>query len=151
MKKKPNTATALPRLYEAVCDIVHGTRGAIGKTMGDTQNASLHIPVHFAGTDMRVTIEAGPGIAALNAIQGAQMQASGKPATDTTGVISEAMVLLALHAAELRQDNLDLRDVHPHGAEWTDAQDKQTFEHIQRVLSSLDTLRAKLKAQGLGG
>lgn len=145
--KKPNTATAMPRLYAAVSDIVIGTRQVIEKT-GDGKHAALHIPVHFAGTDMRVTIEAGPGIAALNAIQGAQMKASGSPSTDTLGVIGEAMMLLALHAAELRQDNLDLQDTHPQGAEWTDEQDRKTFERCLRVVRGLEALRGRLRMEG---
>lgn len=149
MKKKPDTSTAMPRLFAAVQDIVQGTRGAISKTQVGGQNASLHIPVHFAGTDMRVTIEAGPGIAALNAIQGAEMKASGKPAR--TSAITEAMLLLALHAAELRQDNLELQDVHPQGAEWTDEKDRQTFENTLRVVRELESLKARLKAQGVTG
>lgn len=149
MTKKPATQTAVPRLFDAVRDIVQGTRQAIGKTAGDSHNAALHIPVHFAGTDMRVTIEAGPGIAALNAIQGAEMKASGKPPAGATGTISEAMMLLALHAAELRADNLELQDVHPQGAEWTDAEDQKTFEATLRVIRSLDALKGRLKAQGV--
>lgn len=151
MKKKPDTSTAMPRLFAATQDIVQGTRGAISKTQGGGQNASLHIPVHFAGTDMRVTIEAGPGIAALNAIQGAEMKASGKPSADGTSAITEAMLLLALHAAELRQDNLELQDVHPQGAEWTDEQDRQTFENTLRVVRELESLKARLRAQGAAG
>ena len=147
--KNPNTNTAMPRLFAAVQDIVTGTRGVIDKTSGNGRNAALHIPVHFAGTDMRVTIEAGPGIAALNAIQGAEMKASGKPSISLTAPITEAMLLLALHAAELRQDNLDLQDVHPQGAEWTDEQDKHTFEQIQRVVRDLESLKSRLKAEGL--
>lgn len=146
--KKPNTSTAMPRLYAAVSDIVMGTRQVIAKTAGDSKHAALHIPVHFAGTDMLVTIEAGPGIAALNAIQGAEMKASGKPSTDTLGVIVEAMMLLALHAAEIRQDNLDLQDVHPQGAEWTDEEDRKTFEHCLRVVRGLEALRGRLRMEG---
>lgn len=146
MKVKTPKDGPIERLYEAVQDIVQGVRGAISKTQVGGQNASLHIPVHFAGTDMRVTIEAGAGIAALNAIQGAEMKASGKPAADWTSAITEAMLLLALHAAELRQDNLELQDVHPQGAEWTDEQDRQTFENILRVVRDLESLKARLKA-----
>lgn len=136
MTTKPiNTKSALPRLFDAVQDIVTGTRGVIDKTSGGGQNAALHIPVHFAGTDMRVTIEAGPGIAALNAIQGAQMQASGKPATSLTMPITEAMTLLALHAAELR-----LAD------KGTDGKRKSDIENIVRVISDLEALKGRLAA-----
>lgn len=148
MSKKVNTTTAMPRLYAAVVDIVTGTRQVIDKTTGGGKHSALSIPVHFAGTDMRVTIEAGPGIAALNAIQGAEMKASGKPSTDTLGVIGEAMMLLALHAAELKQDNLDLQDTHPEGAEWTCEQDRKTFEHCLRVVRGLEALRGRLRMEG---
>lgn len=63
---KPPKGNAMERLHDAARDIVDGVRKAARSTgQKGTANLPVHIPVLMAGTNMRVVIEAGPSIAAL--------------------------------------------------------------------------------------
>ena len=56
-----------------------------------------------AGHHMRVTIEAGPGVAMRNALENAQMKASDKPAKEPgLDARLEALTLLSIYASELK-------------------------------------------------
>lgn len=103
-KKTPQGPIA--DLYAAARKIVDGTRKVFTKNGHDARELRLPILIH--GTDMRVTIEAGPKIAARNAIEHAQMEASGKPVeptVDMSAVINESRMLLGLYASDLNAEN----------------------------------------------
>lgn len=92
----------IERLYLAAREIVDGTRGVISREGRDAREVRIPILIH--GTAMRITLEDGPAVAARNAIENAQMQASGKPVEptiDMTAVLKEADALLGLYAADL--------------------------------------------------
>ena len=102
MKTKTPKNSPIAVLYTAADEIVRGTREVFTKQGHDAREIRLPILIH--GTDMRITIESGPKIAARNAIENAQMSASGKPAeptVDMTVVIQEVQTLLAEYAGEL--------------------------------------------------
>lgn len=104
--KKQNTTTALPRLFEAVRDIVQGMRGVYADVAPDKLHAELRVPVLFQGSDMRVTIEAGPSVAMRNAMEHAQMKASDKPVNEPgVSARGEAITLLAMYASEIRDSS----------------------------------------------
>jgi|GEM_PF-4454444 hypothetical protein len=81
MKAKTQKSSPIEALYVAAREIVDGTRGVFEKSGKDAREIRLPILMH--GTDMRVTIEAGPKIAARNAIEEAKMKATGQPAGST--------------------------------------------------------------------
>ena len=89
--------------------------GAIKDVQVGGQNSSLHIPAHLPGP----TCACGSGgIAALNAIQGAEMKVSGKPAADGQAQSQKPAYVAGLHAAEnCGQDNLNCRRASV-GREW---------------------------------
>jgi hypothetical protein len=100
--KKPGTTTAMRRLFQATKDVVDGTRKAYADA-GMPGAQELRVPVLFQGTDMRVTIEAGPGVAMRNALENAQMKASDKPAKEPgLDARLEALTLLSIYASELK-------------------------------------------------
>ncbi len=102
MKTKTQKNSPIAVLYTAADEIVRGTREVFTRHGRDAREIRLPILIH--GTDMRITIESGPKIAARNAIENAQMQASGKPVEptiDMTAVLKEADALLGLYAADL--------------------------------------------------
>jgi hypothetical protein len=106
MKVKTPKDGPIHILYTAAKQIVDGTRDVFQKQGQDAREVRLPILMH--GTDMRVTIEAGPTIAARNAIEHAQMSASGKPVEDTVNMskaIDEARALLGLYRADLDAEN----------------------------------------------
>ena len=87
------------------------------RLLGDSERRRV-LPILMHGTDMRVTIEAGPKIAARNAIEHAQMEASGKPVeptVDISAVINEARMLIGLYAADLNAEN---RKTETGSADW---------------------------------
>lgn len=130
--KKPNTTTAMPRLYQACCDIVQGVRSAHAST-GQSADAEMRIPVLFKGTDMRCTIEAGSGTAMRNAVQHAQMQGTNKPAAEPgLDARLEAITLLGIYASEIKDSNtLGGRD------KWDDPKEEK---HFRRILSAMRSL-----------
>lgn len=105
-KTKTPKNNPVAALYQAAKEIVDGTRKVFEQQGHDAREVRLPILMH--GTDMRVTIEAGPKIAARNAVEHAQMQASGKPAeptVDVSAALQEAQMLLGLFAADLAAEN----------------------------------------------
>lgn len=76
MKVKTPDNSSLAALYRAAQQIVDGTRAVFAKQGKDARELRLPILIH--DSDMRITIEVGPRIAARNAIENARMQASGK-------------------------------------------------------------------------
>ena len=102
MKVKTPKNSPIAVLYTAAKEIVDGTRKAFVEQGHDGREIRLPILMH--GTDMRVTIEAGPAVAARNAIEHAQMQVSGKPVEppiDMTKALKEAQELLWGYAQTL--------------------------------------------------
>lgn len=77
MKVKTPKNSPIEVLYTAAKEIVDGTRRVFAEQGHDGREIRLPILMH--GTDMRVTIEAGPRIAARNVIEHAQMEATGRP------------------------------------------------------------------------
>ena len=132
--KKPNTTTAMPRLHQAVCDIVQGVRTAHTSVGQNSQKTDMRIPVLFQGTDMRVTIEAGPGVAMRNAIEHAQMQATDKPAT-APGLDArlEAIALLGIYASEIKNWN-----TRTGATDWLDADEEKHFHRIVDAMRALE-------------
>ena len=101
--KTKSPAGPIADLYTAACKIVEGTRKVFTEHGKDARE--LRLPILMHGTDMRVTIEAGPKIAARNAIEHAQMEASGKPVEPTTYVdvtapYEKKQAMLAAHASQ---------------------------------------------------
>ena len=136
MKVKTPKNSPIAVLYSAANQIVAGTRKAFESQGKDARE--LRLPILMHGTDMRVTIEAGPKVAARNAIEHAQMQASGKPVeptVDMSKIIQQAQSLLGMFAADLidrhRQSNPN-----PGSAEWNRARDDAT-----RCLDTVEGLR----------
>lgn len=138
--KQPASHTAMPRLHQAVSDIVEATRGvfvAQGRVAGgDGRNIDLRLPVLFGGTDMRCTIEAGPTTARRNAIENAQMSASGKPTdTDAQRALRDAMAVITEYAIKLvAADFCDTT-----GA-WENAYSMRAFERCIGAVKALDHL-----------
>lgn len=124
MKVKTPKNSPIAVLYTAAREIVDGTRGVFERNGHDAREIRLPILMH--GTDMRVTIEAGPKVAARNAIEEAQSKASGRPVEptiDTGRVIANAKRLLlddarALHAAHTLNgewgDEVEAKALHDH-------------------------------------
>lgn len=111
MKVKTPKDSPIAVLYSAASRIVAETRKVFENNGQDAREIRLPILMH--GTDLRVTIEAGPKIAARNAIEHAQMQASGKPVKPTVDmdkVIDEARALLAQYASEIKVSRTYLQE-----------------------------------------
>lgn len=104
MKATAKTTRRSPihRLYEAAKEIVDGTRKVFIEQGQDAREVRLPILMH--GTDMRVTIQAGPNVAARNAIEHAQMKASDNPPPEPVinigKTLEEARMLIAIHMAD---------------------------------------------------
>lgn len=123
----------IPALYKAAREIVDNTRSVFEKSGQDAREIRLPILMH--GTDLRVTIEAGPSVAARNAIEHAQMQATGKPvepAIDMTRAIKEARALLAQYASEIK-------DTETVAGQWPDAAAAERRLH-DRCMAAVDGL-----------
>ena len=117
MKTKTPKNSPVAVLYTAAKEIVDGTRKVFAQQGQDGREIRLPILMH--GTDMRVTIEAGPKIAARNAIEHAQMEASGEPVepiVDMSRALNEAMALLALYAVDLDAEHSRMQQ--EASAEW---------------------------------
>jgi hypothetical protein len=114
MKVKTPAGGPIEALYVAAKSIVDNTRKVFSDHGEDA--TELRLPILMHGADMRVTIEAGPKVAARNAIEEAQCKASGSgdlgPRLDMTAVINEAKALLASYAAEVH-DRIEASD-HDH-------------------------------------
>lgn len=133
MSRKPNTHTAVRRLFEAASDIVHGTRNVMHESTGKPHHhAEVHIPILFGGTDMRVTVEAGPSVAMRNAVENAAMQASDKPyIAPGAKAKSEAVALLATYASEIKDAGQCLE------GKWMDAEDERHFGRVVAAMKAL--------------
>ena len=133
MSRKPNTHTAVRRLFEAASDIVQGTRKVMAESTGKPHhNAEVRIPILISGTDMRVTVEAGPSVAMRNAVEDAAMKASDKPYVAAGAEAkSEAVALLAIYASEIKSAG-QCAD-----GKWMDAEDER---HFGRVVSTMKAL-----------
>ncbi len=124
----------MPRLHQAVTDIVAATRGVFVEQGHATHghNIDLRLPVLFSGTDMRCTIEAGPSTARRNAIENAQMHASGKPATEPgLDARQEAVQLLTMYATEFK-------DSESLAGRFIDPDDEAFFTRIVNAIKALD-------------
>lgn len=116
MRFKVQKNNPIAVLYTAADQIVTETRKVFELQGRDARE--LRLPILMHGTDLRVTIEAGHKIAARNAIEHAQMQASGQPVepiVDMDKSIREARALLDLFAAELIAQH---RTIPPGCSEW---------------------------------
>jgi hypothetical protein len=130
MKVKTPKNSPIAVLYTAAKEIIDGTRAVFEKQGKDARE--LRIPILMHGTDLRVTIESGPQIAARNAIENAQMQASGKPVeptVDMSAVINEAKALIAQYASEAN-DRI-------HNATPPDPADQRLHERCMGTLKGL--------------
>lgn len=78
MKHKANNDSPVALIYTAAKEIIDGTRRVLDEH--DRDATEIRIPIIMHGTDMRVTIEAGPKVAARNLIEQAQVKASIMPA-----------------------------------------------------------------------
>jgi hypothetical protein len=109
---KTPAGSPVEALYTAARSIVDNTRKVFSEHGKDA--TELRVPILMHGTDMRVTIEAGPKVAARNAIEEAQSKASGKPEprVDMTAVLNEAKALIAAYASQAH-DRIDASD-HDH-------------------------------------
>lgn len=131
--KKPNTTTAMPRLYQACLDIVQGVRKA-NTSVGRSADAEMRIPVLFHGTDMRCTIEAGSGTAMRNAVEHAQMQSTDKPATEPgLDARLEAITLLGIYASEIKDRNT----LAGRKTGWESPQDERYFSRVVSAMRAL--------------
>lgn len=132
MKRKPDTHTAIRRLHDAAQDIVQGFRNVSADVYKTPQhNAEVRIPVLMQGTDMRVTIEAGPSVVMRNAVENAAMKASDKPylaAGDEAK--QEAVAVLAVYASEIKAASFD--------GEWMDAEDERHFVRVVAAMKALE-------------
>lgn len=137
--KQPASHTAMPRLHQAVIDIVEATRRVFVEQEraagGDGRNIDLRLPVLFGGTDMRCTIEAGPSTARRNVIENVQMEANGKP-TDTNRdrALRDAINLLTDYASEIKADFCDTT------GNWENAYSMRAFERCVAAVRALDHL-----------
>jgi len=133
MKVKTPKDSPIAVLYSAASRIVAETRKVFENNGQDAREIRLPILMH--GTDLRVTIEAGPKIAARNAIEHAQMQASGKPVEPTVDmdkVIDEARALLAQYASEIKDSRTYLQEHWDQGC-----QDKRLYDRCVDAVKGL--------------
>ncbi len=139
MKTKTPKNSPVAHIYAAAKQIVDGTRKVFAQQGQDAREIRLPILMH--GTDMRVTIEAGPKIAARNAIEQAQMKSSGKPVeptVDSTKTIAEARSLIALYAADLEAQH---QRAETGGSEWHRTKDcRQRCLATSRGLDEVERL-----------
>jgi hypothetical protein len=133
MKVKTPKNSPIEVLYKAAKEIVDGTR----KVFRDSgKNAEeVRLPILIGGTDMRVTIEAGPKIAARNAIEQAQVKASGNPApsVDAIHALNEAKALLAQYAS-------DIKDSNTVGGQWMTYGGKCEEQLYERCMTTVKSL-----------
>lgn len=133
MKVKTPKDSPIAVLYSAASRIVAETRKVFENNGQDAREIRLPILMH--GTDLRVTIEAGPKIAARNAIEHAQMQASGKPVEPTVDmgkVIDEARTLLAQYASEIKVSRTYLQEHWDQGC-----QDRRLYDRCVDAVKGL--------------
>lgn len=132
MKRKPDTHTAIRRLHDAAQDIVQGFRNVSADVYKTPQhNAEVRIPVLMQGTDMRVTIEAGPSVVMRNADENAAMKASDKPYLAAgEEAKQEAVAVLAVYASEIKAASFD--------GEWMDAEDERHFVRVVAAMKALE-------------
>lgn len=132
MKRKPDTHTAIRRLHDAAQDIVQGFRNVSADVYKTPQhNAEVRIPVLMQGTDMRVTIEAGPSVVMRNAVENAAMKASDKPYLAAgEEAKQEAVAVLAVYASEIKAASFD--------GEWMDAEDERHFVRVVAAMKALE-------------
>lgn len=136
--KKPDTHTAMRRLFQATSDIVAGVR-KVHADAGMPSSGELRVPVLFQGTDMRVVIEAGPGVAMRNVVENAQMKASDKPVNEPgLNAKQEAMTLLAMYASELQDANCT-------DGQFTDPAEKAFFNRVVDAIKALDLPEGMVK------
>lgn len=135
MKRKPDTHTAIRRLHDAARDIVDGTRNVSADVFKKSQaNSEVHIPILMQGTDMRVTIEAGPSVAMRNAVEHAAMQASDKPYREPgADAKQEAVVLLGAYASEIKAASFS-------DGKWMDADDERHFMRVAAAMKALEVV-----------
>lgn len=139
---KQRSTSPIDRLYRAALEItdksllVFGEQGICG--------SELRIPVLMKGTDLRVTIERGPRIAALNAIEHAQMQASDKPAPENPRLdaLRRAMQLIATHAEGIKNGAWNV-----HSGQWGDPIDERAHALCERTLADLDRMAMEMEAE----
>jgi len=134
---KPPKGNPVEALYLAASNIVAGMRKASDQSSVDARE--VRIPILMHGTDMRVTIEAGPKIAARNAIEHAQMKASGEPVVHMSRTLDEARALLSQYADEIRATETI-------GGEWpTSSHDeKQLHDRILTAVAGMTELERLL-------
>lgn len=134
MKRKPDTHTAIRRLHDAAQDIVQGFRNVSADVYKTPQhNAEVRIPVLMQGTDMRVTIEAGPSVVMRNAVENAAMKASDKPYLAAgEEAKQEAVAVLAVYASEIKAASFD--------GEWMDAEDERHFVRVVAAMKALEVM-----------
>lgn len=132
MKRKPDTHTAIRRLHDAAQDIVQGFRNVSADVYKTPQhNPEVRIPVLMQGTDMRVTIEAGPSVVMRNAVENAAMKASDKPYLAAgEEAKQEAVAVLAVYASEIKAASFD--------GEWMDAEDERHFVRVVAAMKALE-------------
>lgn len=133
MKVKTPKDGPIDRLYRAAVEIVDGTRKVFAQQGHDPREVRL--PILMRGTDMRVTIEAGPAVAARNAVEHAQMQASGKPAepvVDMSRVLRDA-------AAIIKQSADETRGAHTINGRWrvNEAEAREYCERCDAIVAGL--------------
>lgn len=112
MKVKTPACNPIEALYVAARSIVDNTRKVFADHGKDA--SELRLPILMHGTDMRVTIEAGPKVAARNAIENTKIKATDKPEprVDMSLVINEAKALIAAYASEVH-DRIEASDPDP--------------------------------------
>lgn len=132
-KVKTPKGGPIERLYLAADEIVSKTRAAF-RDAGQS-SPEIRLPILIHGTDMRITIQAGPQIAARNAIERAQMQASGKPVepmVDMSRTLQTAKALLGIMAADAEAKR---RSADQGSQEWHQGNDeaKRCLETIEQL------------------
>jgi hypothetical protein len=138
VKVKTPKNSPIEVLYNAARSIVDNTRKVFVEHGKDA--SELRIPILMHGTDLRVTIEAGSKVAARNAIEEAQVKASGKPEprVDMTVAVDNAKMYLSMYATDLMEES---RRVEQGSAEW-----HRTRDTAQRCM---DTVKALLEVERL--
>jgi len=140
MKVKTPKNSPVAVLYTAAKEIVDGTRKVFTENGQDARELRLPILIH--GTDMRITIEAGPKVAARNAIEEAQSKATGKPVeptVDMTRVLNEARTLLGNDAEALKH-------AHTINSEWcgSEPEARAAYERYLAAIRGLNELERLL-------
>lgn len=101
MAAKPNKHHPIHALYLAADEIVRRTRQVMAEQKQPA--GEIRLPIMMQGTDMRVTVEAGPRTAARNALEKAQLQASDGTARmlNPPDILADAQALLQQYARSL--------------------------------------------------